>query len=157
LFIDASFDKNANFFIKFNRESKLQNASVTDLAREVLQMKKEIFELKEKIRRMEEEAEYNFKIDSWARQEIKELKEIIDSVPPPLEDAPFEGPRSVIQGQTTVEMQGLAGMKIMAIRYQKYYVKIKLEINGEIFLLTALLDTGSDMNLLNKELDPTKY
>lgn len=63
----------------------------------------------------------------------------------------------MIQGQTTAQMQGLAGMKIMAIRYQKYYVKVKLEINREVFMLTALLDTGSDMNLINKELILAKY
>jgi hypothetical protein len=96
---------------------------------------------------MEEEAEYSFKIDSWARQEIREIKERLDSIPPPLEDAPFESPRSIIQGQTTAQMQGLTAMKIMPIRYQKYYVRIKLEINGEVFMLNALLDTGSDMNL----------
>jgi hypothetical protein len=78
---------------------------------------------------MEDEAEYSFKIDPWARQEIKELKERIDSIPPPLEDAPFESPKSIIQGQTIAQMQGLTGMKIMPIRYQKYYFKIKLEIN----------------------------
>jgi predicted RNase H-like nuclease (RuvC/YqgF family) len=123
LFIDASFDKNTKTFIKFNREAKLQNTSSNRLGQRSTQMKKEISELKEKIRRMEEEAEYSFKIDSWARQEIKELKERLDSIPPPLEDAPFESPKSIIQGQTTAQMQGLAGMKIMAIRYQKYYVK----------------------------------
>jgi hypothetical protein len=35
LFIDASFDKNTKTFIKFNREAKLQNTSLTDLAKEV--------------------------------------------------------------------------------------------------------------------------
>jgi hypothetical protein len=88
---------------------------------------------------MEDEAEYSFKIDSWARQEIKELKKRLDSIPPPLEDAPLESPRSIIQGQTVAQMQGLAGMKIMAIRYQKYYVKVKLEINNEVFMLNCTL------------------
>jgi hypothetical protein len=32
-----------------------------------------------------------------------------------------------------------------------------LEINGEIFKLNALLDTRSDMNLVNKILIPAKY
>jgi len=70
-------------------------------------MKKEITELKEKIKRMDDEAEYSFKIDSWARQEIKELKEKLDSIPPPLEDVPLESPRPIIQGQTIAQMQGL--------------------------------------------------
>lgn len=48
-------------------------------------------------------------------------------------------------------------MKIMPIKFQKYQVRIKLEINGEIFQLKALLDTGSDMNLVHKDLIPSKY
>ena len=64
MFIDASYDRNTKTFIKFNREAKLQNTSVTDLAKEVLLLKKEVSELKGKIKRMEEEAEYRFKIDS---------------------------------------------------------------------------------------------
>jgi hypothetical protein len=45
----------------------------------------------------------------------------------------------------------------MPIKFQKYQVRIKLEINGEIFKLNALLDTGSDMNLVHKDLIPAKY
>jgi hypothetical protein len=48
LFIDASFDKNTKTYIKFNREPRLQNTSVTDLAKEVFSLKKEVCELKEK-------------------------------------------------------------------------------------------------------------
>lgn len=70
LFINASYDRNTKTFIKYNEEAKLQNTSVTDLAKEMLLLKKEVTELKEKIKRMETEAEFSFKIDSWARQEI---------------------------------------------------------------------------------------
>jgi hypothetical protein len=63
----------------------------------------------------------------------------------------------VLQEQTTAEMQGIAGMKVLPIKYQKYYIKIQLEINQEIFFLTALIDTGSDLNLLHKDLIPAKY
>jgi len=48
-------------------------------------------------------------------------------------------------------------MKILPIKFQKYHVQINLEINGEMFHLNALLDTGSDMNLLQKNLIPYKY
>lgn len=54
-------------------------------------------------------------------------------------------------------MQGMTGMKIMPVKYQKYYIKIQLEINQETFFLTALIDTGSDLNLLNKDLILVKY
>jgi hypothetical protein len=59
--------------------------------------------------------------------------------------------------KTKTHLQGLATMKILPIRFQKYRVRIKLEINGEIFKLNALLDTGSDMNLVHKDLIPAKY
>jgi hypothetical protein len=75
LFLDASFDKNTKTYIKFNREPKMQNISVTDLAKEVLFLRKEVSELKEKIRNLEGDSEFSFKIDSWARQEIKNIKE----------------------------------------------------------------------------------
>ena len=84
---------------------------------------------------MEEESEYNFKIDSWEKQEIREIRDQLDSRPPPLEYAPFEKPK------TAAQPQGLATMKILPVRFQKYQVKIKLEINFEIFCLNALLDT----------------
>jgi hypothetical protein len=56
LFVDASYDRNTKTFIKYNREAKLQNTSMTDLAKEVLLLKREMSGLKEKIRKMEEEA-----------------------------------------------------------------------------------------------------
>ena len=114
-------------------------------------LRKEVTELKEKLKKMEEECDYNFKIDSWARQEIREIRDQLDSRPPPLEDAPFENPKS------SAQLQGLTSMKILPIRFQKYQVKIKLEINSKIFHLNALLDTGSDMNLVHKDLIPHKY
>jgi len=156
LFIDASFDKNTKTFIKFNKEAKLQNTSVTDLAKEVIFIKKEVTELKGKIKKMEEEAEYSFKIDSWARKEIAEIKERLDSILPPLEDVPIQNP-NIVAPNTTAYMQGLTAMKIMPIKLQKYQVKIKMEINGEVFYFHALIDIGSDMNLIQKNLVPIKY
>jgi len=136
LFLDVSFDKNTKTFIKYNKEAKLQNTSVTDLAKEMILLRKEVIELKEKLRKLEEESEYNFKINSWARQEIREIRDQLDSKPPPLEDAPYE------YSKTTTHLKGLTTMKILPIRFQKYQVKIKLEINSKVFYLNALLDTG---------------
>jgi hypothetical protein len=39
---------------------------------------------------LQQEVEHAYPVDSWARQEIQELKERIDHIPPPLEDAPYE-------------------------------------------------------------------
>jgi hypothetical protein len=54
-------------------------------------------------------------------------------------------------------MQGMPGMQVLPIRYQKYYIKIQLEVCQEIFSLTTLIDTGSDINLLEKNKIPAKY
>jgi hypothetical protein len=78
--------------------------------------------------------------------------------PPPLEDVPIEqesNPTSPVMILTIYK--GLDAMKILTIQYQKYHVEIIIEIEGEIFFLNALLDTGSDMNLLNQDLIPCKY
>jgi hypothetical protein len=115
-------------------------------------LRKEVTYLKEKFRKLEEEFEDSDKVDSWARQEIKDIRNQLDSRPPTLEDAPIEQ-----RPKTSAQLQGLSAMKILPIRFQKYQVKIKLEINSEIFCLNALLDTRSDMNLVHKDLIPHKY
>jgi hypothetical protein len=154
LFLDASFEKNTKTYIKFNREPKLQNISVTDLANELTSLRKEVYEIKESITRIQGEIELSYPVDAWAKQEIKLIKDKLESFPPPLEDAPFE---NLIQEQTSEEMQGIPGMQVLPIKYQKYYIKIQLEIYQEIFSLTSLIDTGSDINLLDKNKIPAKY
>lgn len=54
-------------------------------------------------------------------------------------------------------MQGMTGMKVLPVKYQKYYIRIQLAINQEVFTLTALIDTGSDLNILHKDLIPANY
>jgi hypothetical protein len=90
LFLDASFDKNTKTYIKFNREPKLQNISITYLAREISSLKIEIASIRRDLNILQQEVETGYPIDSWARQEINLIKERIESIPPPLEDAPFE-------------------------------------------------------------------
>lgn len=48
-------------------------------------------------------------------------------------------------------------MQVPPISYQKYYIKITLEICNENFYLTTLIDTGSDLNILHKDKIPAKY
>jgi hypothetical protein len=80
------------------------------------------------------------------------IKELLESRPPPLEDAPVE-----IKTHSAAQLQGLDAMRILPVKFQKYHVQVNLEINSEIFCLNALLDTGSDMNLIHKDLIPSKY
>jgi hypothetical protein len=82
----------------------------------------------------------------------------VTSSPPPLEDVTNEQENNIhIARHDPNHLQGLNAMKILTIEYQKYRVEIIIEIEGEIFFLNALLDTISDMNLLNQDLIPSKY
>jgi hypothetical protein len=159
LFLDASFDKNTETYIKYNREPKLQDISVTDLAKEISSLKIEMASLRRDFNILQQEVEIGYPIDSWARQEINLLKERIESIPPPLEDVPFGETYfdTVIQERSTSELQGIKGMQVLPVSYQKYYVQIKVEICNEVFLLTALIDTGSDINMFHTGKIPAKY
>jgi hypothetical protein len=42
----------------------------------------------------------------------------------------------------------------LPISFQKYYVNIHIAIGVHVFSLTALIDTGSDINILKKEKIP---
>jgi len=42
LFLEYSFDKNTKTFIKYNKEAKLQNTSVTNLAKEMLILRRRV-------------------------------------------------------------------------------------------------------------------
>jgi hypothetical protein len=50
LFLEASFEINTKYFIKNNKETKLQHPSLTDLSKEVFYLKKEVVELKIKMK-----------------------------------------------------------------------------------------------------------
>jgi len=150
LFLDASFEKNTKTYIKFNREPRLQDISVSDLAKEASKLKTKIGALRQNLDKLQLEVENGYPIDFWARQEINLLKEKLDSIPPPLEEAPFESP-------PRQELTGITRMQVLPISCQKYYIKVQIEICNEVFSLTALIDTGSDINLLHKEKIPAKY
>ena len=97
MFSEASFDINTKNFIKYNKEAKLQHTSATNLAREMILLRKEVTDLKEKLKKLEEQSKDSYKVDSWARQEIRDIRDQLDSKPPPLEDVPFEKPKTAAQ------------------------------------------------------------
>jgi len=44
--------------------------------------------------------------------------------------------------------------QILSIKHQKFHVLLDIMIKGKQFWLKTLLDTGFDLNLLNKEIIP---
>jgi hypothetical protein len=68
LFLDASFERNTKYFIKHNKETKVQHPSLNDLDKEVFYLKKEVAKIRLKINKYEETSEDSYKVDSWAHQ-----------------------------------------------------------------------------------------
>lgn len=117
LFLEASFERNTKSFIKYNKEAKSQYTSIPQLAKEIISLKREVVELKSRLREFGEESTDSYKVDSWARQEIQMIKKLLESRPPPLEDAPIE-----IKTHSIAQLQGLNAMRILPVKFQKYHV-----------------------------------
>jgi hypothetical protein len=90
LFLDTSYDKNIKTYMKFNREPKLQELSLVDLAKDVSGLKQEVYQLRRDLQILQQDVNHSYPVDHWARQEILMLQTRLDSIPPPLEDFPEE-------------------------------------------------------------------
>ncbi len=44
---------------------------------------------------------------------------------------------------------GFKDMRLFTITYQQHHVKVKIRIQDQIYFMTALLDSGADINILN--------
>lgn len=62
----------------------------------------------------------------------------------------------IIEGRKDLVF-GFQEMRILAISYQQHHVRVNICIKGEMFALTALLDSSADVNILNKKVIPAKY
>jgi hypothetical protein len=148
-------------FIRQNRNEKLQPLTMNDIRKEINLLKKEVAYLKKKVGQLETQTseENAYKTDLWERQEIKELKsqvQMLNSGPPPLEDVPTEEHPNINLFETT-DIEGINAMRIMAIQHQKYHVLIKIKIQDQVFKLKSLIDSGSDLNILHKDIIPSIY
>lgn len=155
LFLEASYERNTKSYMKFNREQKPQALTLTDLAANLSEIKKEVQSLKSQVNKLQDEIDHSYPVDHWARQEIMALRAKIDHIPLPLEDAEYEQAEASKPAESALE--AFSNMQVLTISYQKYYVQIRIEIQEEIFSLIALIDTGSDINLLHKDKIPAKY
>ena len=67
LFLEASYEKNTKTYMKFNREPKLQELSLSDVAADISLVKKDVAALKNQMESLQHEIEHAYPIDSWAR------------------------------------------------------------------------------------------
>jgi hypothetical protein len=88
--LDTSYEKNIKTYMKFNREPKLQELSLVDVAKDVSILKQEVQSLRRDLQTLQEGIDHSYPVDHWARQEILMLQTRLDSIPPPLEDVPME-------------------------------------------------------------------
>ena len=54
-------------------------------------------------------------------------------------------------------LEELNDMRVLTIQHQKHLVLINLKIQGQMFKLKAIIDSGADVNMLHKDTMPTKY
>lgn len=47
--------------------------------------------------------------------------------------------------------------RVLPILHQKFHVVLDIKIKGTVFKLKTLMDTGSNLNLLDKDIIPTKF
>lgn len=62
----------------------------------------------------------------------------------------------IVEGKKDL-VYGFKEMRLLTISYQEDHVKVNICIKGEMFELTSLLDSGVDVNILNKKIIPAKY
>ena len=48
-------------------------------------------------------------------------------------------------------------MRILTIQHQKYHILTKIKMKGQSFKLKDLIDFGSNLNIVNKEIIPSIY
>lgn len=61
----------------------------------------------------------------------------------------------IIEGKKD-PVYGFKEMRLLAISYQQHHVKVNICIKGEMFELTTLLNSGADVNILNKKITLAK-
>jgi len=65
--------------------------------------------------------------------------------------------KSIKTEESKEDSTGQKKDQVLQISHQKYHVLINLQIQGMPFQLKTLIDTGSDLNLLHKNIIPVKF
>ena len=132
LFVDASFEKNTRAFQRSQQQSKARSLTLGEIIQEIHNLKKEISSLNTKV------------------SEIEKGKS-------PQDEEIFSNPNiEIFEGKRDYSV-GFRDMRVMPIQYQQHHVMLDICINGEMFSLKTLIDSGADVNILNSKVIPAEY
>jgi len=140
LFIDASYERNTKSFqMHHQKPGKVRSLMLGEVSGEIHHLKTEISAIKAQI------------AETQKGKQIKEEKEE-DSWNP----TAYQQEVQVAEGRQDPNF-GFKDMRLFTITYQQHHVKVKIYIQGQVFYLNALLDSGADINILNIKNVPAKY
>lgn len=140
LFIDASYENNAKSFQRHQQQDKVHALTLWEVSHEIHDLKSEISILK-------------FQIVKLGKGKSIDEADPIEEY----DTTKFYKPNVQIYEGRKDTTSGFQEMKILAIEYQQHPVQINVCIQGQMFKLTALIDFGANVNILNKKVIPTKY
>lgn len=134
LIINASFGRNTRSFQRSQQKSNTRALTLEEVSQEIHHLKKEIVSLKAQVSKLEKGKKTEDAYDEYYTNPNIEI---------------FEGKKD--------DTIGFIDMKVMAIQYKKHHVMLEICINGEMFSLRTLIDSGADVNIMNSKVVPEKY
>lgn len=139
LFVDASYERNTKSFqMHHQKPGKLRSLTLGEVSGEIHQLKSEISAIKAQI------------------AELKKGKEIKEEEEESWNIGSRHKEIEIAEGRSDPHF-GFQDMRLFTITYQQHHVKVKICIQGQIFFMTALLDSGADINILNIRNIPAEY
>lgn len=116
---------------------KVRSLTLGEVSGEIHQLKSEISAIKAQIAELKKGKEIKEEEESWnTGSRHKEIE--------------------IAEGRSDPHF-GFQDMRLFTITYQQHHVKVKICIQGQIFFMTALLDSGADINILNIRNIPAEY
>ena len=135
-FIDTSFDRNTRAFQRSQLQDKVHQLTLAEVSREIHTLKSEISTLKEKVSSLE-------------KGKFHEEEEEIYFEPKNTNVQIFQGKKD----KDTIFRE----MRLLTIQYQHHHVLLNICIQGQMFSLKTLIDSGADINVLNEKIITSKY
>lgn len=140
LFVNASYERNTKSFqMHHQKPGKVRSLTLGEVSVEIYHLKAEISAIKTQIAEIQK------------GKHIQEEKEE-DSWNP----TTYHSELQIAEGKQDPNF-GFKDMRLFTITYQQHHVKVKICIQGQTFFMTALIDLGADINILNIKNVLAKY